>query len=99
MFSEEEGLSDVVNIGGGRPSSMTDMIETLEFLLGEKVKSKINVSNPNDVTRTCADSRLLVSLIGTAPETSLKNGLSAVVSWAQRQDIAPRLNAWCESVT
>lgn len=96
---EAHGHSDVVNIGGGHPYSLIDMVDVLENLLSKKVKSNINPANPNDVTRTCADPKLLKSLIGSAPETSLKDGLSEVVKWAQRQDVQSRLNQWCESVS
>jgi UDP-glucuronate 4-epimerase len=99
LSSEEDGHSDVVNIGGGLPYSLADMLHGLEELIGKKVKSNINPANPNDMSRTCADPKLLTSLIGTAPETSLRDGLKEVVKWAQSPDIQPRLARWCESVS
>jgi UDP-glucuronate 4-epimerase len=96
---EAEGHSDVVNIGGGHPYSLRDMVKTLENLLGKKVKTNTNPNNPNDVIRTCADSQLLKSLVGTSPETSLEDGLSEVVKWAQNPDVLPKLTAWCQSVS
>jgi UDP-glucuronate 4-epimerase len=96
---QADGHSDVVNIGGGHPYSLIDMVETIENLLAKKVKSNINPANLNDVTRTCADPKLLKSLIGLVPETSLKDGLSEVVKWAQRQDVHSKLSQWCESVS
>ncbi|ASY20716.1 UDP-glucuronate 4-epimerase [Candidatus Planktophila dulcis] len=99
LSSEEEGHSDVVNIGGGHPYSLMDMIETLQNLVAKKVKTNLSPTNPNDVIRTCADSQLLKSLVGTSPATSLEEGLSEVVKWAQRQDVQSKLTAWCESVS
>lgn len=96
---EADGHSDVVNIGGGQPYSLIDMVEVLENLLSKKVKSNIKPTNPNDVTRTCADPKLLKSLIGTVPETLLRDGLLEVVNWAQCQDVQSKLTQWCESVS
>lgn len=96
---EEDGHSDVVNIGGGRPYSLIEMVKVLENILSKKIKSNINSANPNDVTRTCADPKLLKSLIGTAPETSLQDGLIDVVKWAQCQDVQSKLTQWCGSVS
>lgn len=96
---EVEGHSDVVNIGGGNPYSLMDMVRTLEHLLKKDMKSNLSPANPNDVSRTCADSQLLKSLVGTSPETSLEDGLGAVVKWAQNQKVLPRLTDWCKSVS
>lgn len=95
---ETDGHSDVVNIGGGRPYSLIDMVKTIEEILSKKVKSNLKPENPNDVLRTCADPKLIKSLIGIAPDTTLQNGLAEVVKWAQRQDVQSKLTWWCESV-
>lgn len=96
---ENAGHADVVNIGGGQPYSLNDMINTLENIIGHKIKINSNPANPNDVERTCANADLLKSLIGAAPETSLKSGLTEVVRWAQSQEVQIRLTEWCESVS
>ncbi len=96
---EQESHSDVVNIGGGHPHSLNEMVETLESLLDRKVKKNLNVANLNDVSRTCADSSLLKSLIGIVPQTALKDGLREVISWAGDHEIKSRLSKWCDSVS
>lgn len=98
LFQEETGFADVVNVGGGNPSTLMEMISILEELVGRQISANIEIRNSNDMVRTCADSKYLISLIGEAPSTSLTEGLEEVIKWAQSSDIRGNLKRWSESV-
>lgn len=98
LSSEVEGFADVVNVGGGKPSTLSEMIGVLEDLLGKKIAARLEIADSNDVLRTCADSSYLMSLTNQLPATSLESGLSDVIRWATNDEVRPKLRSWAESV-
>ena len=99
QLSEEDcGFADVVNVGGGNPSTLLQMIDILERLVGKRISAKIEIENSNDVFRTFADSTYLNSLIGQSPSIQLEDGLREVVEWAQSASARSKLRKWAESV-
>jgi len=98
LLTENPGFSDVVNVGGGNPHSLNEMIQTMETLLGKKVHTNKELMNPNDVNKTCADPTYLLSLINYVPQTTLNIGIGSVVAWAQARNIMENIRKWSESV-
>ena len=71
----------ILNIGNSNPVNLLDFITEIEDKLGIKAK-KINLPmQPGDVASTSADTKLLESLIGFKPKTSIKEGISKFVDW------------------
>jgi len=79
----QAGYSDVVNIGGGTPASLNELIMILE-ILGKK-SPRIQYSEPlsSDVEKTIADTSLQRALVGASPNTSLVQGLTEFWKWHQ----------------
>jgi UDP-glucuronate 4-epimerase len=73
----------VVNVGGGRPQKLTDLIEAIETSLGRKAERRIMPMQPGDVPLTFAGAELLEALTGYRPQTSLKDGVAAFCAWFQ----------------
>ena len=71
----------VVNIGGGRPTELMDFIGTLESVSGLKANLNMLPMQPGDVVATESDTRLLQALVGSAPQTPLRDGLESFVTW------------------
>ena len=71
----------ILNIGGGRPVGLTDMIAELERALGREAVKVFEPMQPGDVTRTCADVGRLQALTGWSPTTPLDEGLPRFVAW------------------
>jgi UDP-glucuronate 4-epimerase len=92
------GFSDIVNIGGGNPFSLIKMVETIEEILKVKINSSLKISDPNDVSRTCADPSYLTELIGKQPQTNLRDGLETAITWSMQSNIISNLKKWSESV-
>ena len=71
----------VVNIAAGKPVPLMTFVETLELALGRTAIKVMLPTQPGDVVRTNADSRLLQALIGYVPQTDLATGIAAFVQW------------------
>jgi UDP-glucuronate 4-epimerase len=76
-----EEVNDVVNVGGGKPHSLFEMIETLESLTGKKLKLTVSDKVEGDVKKTISDTKLQLELTGFIPEISLEQGLSLFLRW------------------
>jgi UDP-glucuronate 4-epimerase len=97
LASRNVGYADVVNVGGGRPVSMRDLIDEISKQLGQSPKIGLMAANENDVELTKADSAKLRSLTGFTPETTIEQGISNFLDWASPEETRERLNRWVES--
>jgi UDP-glucuronate 4-epimerase len=98
LKTRKPGYSDVVNLGGGRPLSMNYLLQTVSQISKKEVRFNRQNSNANDVTKTMSDSTYIQSLIGSKPSIKLEDGIEKTIRWAIREDIAPNLNNWVNSV-
>ncbi len=98
LLNHEFGFSDVVNIGGGQPETLTTMMKIIENETARQLKIKNLDKNVNDVNKTFADSRYLESLIGTKPLTTISAGLPEVIKWAKSPGVLENLESWINSV-
>lgn len=89
---------DVVNIGGGYPYSLVDMISEINRQTPIQDKFENKEFNLNDVHSTNADPTYLHSLIGKSPSTSLSEGIKRSIEWAKSSQTVGHLNNWVSSV-
>jgi len=99
LDGHKEGFSDIVNIGGGKPCSLNQMISQIDIQLGRDSKFQNESFNPNDVFNTKANTSYLVKLIGSKPEISLEVGIKRVIDWANNPTIRENLSKWISSVS
>ena len=97
LATRSPGFSDVVNIGGGSPHSLNDLINVISSELGAEPVIKKSESNPNDVSFTCADVSKLRDLTSRAPVVDLQTGVKETIAWAQQKGIKEFLNEWINS--
>jgi UDP-glucuronate 4-epimerase len=97
LKSRERGFSDIVNIGGGNPHSLNDLIESVNSGLGSNIQILNSGMNPNDTLYTCADVSLQKSLTGFVPKVSLEIGIEETINWAKNKDIFTELGRWIKS--
>lgn len=71
----------IVNIGRGAPVRLLDFIETIEKTLGKSAIRNYLDMQKGDVPRTFASADLLERLTGYRPQTSLDEGVRALVDW------------------
>ena len=98
LQKRKPGYSDVVNLGGGRPLSMSYLLQTVNATSKREVKFNRLNSNSNDAKKTMSDSTYIESLIDSKPSTKLEDGIAKTIEWAIREDISPFLNNWVKSV-
>ena len=71
----------VVNIGNSDKIKLLDFVDAIEEATGRKAQRNYMDMQPGDVPATWADASLLRSLTGYAPQTDVKDGIAAFVSW------------------
>lgn len=71
----------VVNVGNSEAVRLTDFIEALEDAIGEAAIINMMPMQAGDVPATWADTSLLKSLTGFAPQTDVKSGIKSFVAW------------------
>lgn len=71
----------IVNIGRGEPVHLMDFIAAIERATGKTAIRNYLEMQPGDMQRTFADSALLERLTGYRPQTSVEEGVAALVAW------------------
>ena len=71
----------IYNIGNGAPIALSDFIGEIERATGKSAQKTLLPLQTGDVPDTFADTRALQNLIGYAPQTQLRSGVSAFVKW------------------
>lgn len=71
----------LVNIGGGQPAKLTDLVEELEKALGMKAVKEFRPLPAGDVVKTFASAALLEAVTGQKPATPLSEGIPQFVRW------------------
>lgn len=71
----------VVNIGNSDKVKLLDFVDAIEAATGCKATRNYMDMQPGDVPATWADANLLRSLTGYSPQTDVKDGIAAFVSW------------------
>jgi UDP-glucuronate 4-epimerase len=88
------GFNDVVNVGGGSPYSMIDLISIIEKATGTKLKLNKTKKIKADVDATWADPSYLEALINSKPKVSLSAGIIETIKWMDDPIIRNRLQEW-----
>ena len=98
LSSQPSGFFDVVNLGGGKPSSLNDLISTIE----KNLSLKINVNNVSralgDVKTTIADTSYLKKLTEFTPQINLETGVNKFLEWLKLTEVQTNLAEWTGSV-
>ena len=71
----------ILNIGGGRPEGLMDMIRVLETALGREAEKIMRPMQAGDVTTTFADVSKLKAVTGYTPSIPIEVGLPRFVDW------------------
>jgi UDP-glucuronate 4-epimerase len=72
---------EVINLGGDEPVTLTQMVETIENVLGKQANLKRLPDQPGDVPRTMADISKARKLLDYQPSTSFAAGVRKQVEW------------------
>ena len=72
---------EIINLGGGSPVTLNQMIETIEEVLGKKAIINRLPMQPGDVDKTVSDITKARKLLNYNPKTSFKEGIRKFVEW------------------
>ena len=82
-----QAVGEVVNLGSEQDLSIGELVDELLRLLGKTVPVVCEPDRqrpePSEVERLCADNRKAKTLLGWAPRTPLREGLSATIDWVR----------------
>jgi nucleoside-diphosphate-sugar epimerase len=81
--SDEVGTS-VVNVGGGSPASLLDVIEIARDVVGRPVEVNTVDALAGDVPATAADLSRASVVLGYRPRTDLRAGMARHAEWLRR---------------
>lgn len=72
---------EIINLGGDEPVTLTQMVETIEQVMGKKAKLDRKPVQPGDVPRTMADVSKARRMLGYEPKTSFAEGVAKQYTW------------------
>jgi nucleoside-diphosphate-sugar epimerase len=81
LEARDRVIGEIINLGTDVTHTTGEGIDLIEELLGQKAKFIMHPPRPGDQKETVADISKARSLLGYAPQASLREGLSNQVSW------------------
>ena len=72
---------EIINLGGGEPVSLSQMIKTIETTLGEKAILDRKPMQKGDVDKTVSDISKAQRLLGYNPQTRFSDGIAKFIKW------------------
>ena len=78
-----ENVYEIINLGGGNPVTLKDMIMIIGKVLNIEPKIEQLPMQPGDVDRTSADIIKAKKLLGYEPKTSFEDGVRKFVEWSK----------------
>jgi UDP-glucose 4-epimerase len=70
-----------INVGTGRETSLLELRAAIAEVAGRPLPYALEPARPGDVMRSCADVARLRDLLGLTCSTSLRDGLSALLTF------------------
>lgn len=97
LNSYSNGYCDVVNIGGGNPHSILELITSIERILDVKINIVYEPKSHEDSEITNCDNRKMFDLIGKREFTLLDEGLETTIDWFKLNNENQQLKNWVYS--
>ena len=76
---------EIINLGGGSPVTLNEMISTIEDVLGKKAVIDRLPMQPGDVDKTVSDITKARNLLNYNPQTSFREGIEKFVQWRRNK--------------
>ena len=81
LMKRQSGHFDVVNVGGGNPVTINDMLEIIGNISNRKISLKRQDASRDDLPLTFCDPQYLFSLIDKKSFTPIESGLKKTFEW------------------
>jgi len=76
---------EVVNLGGEKPTTVNELVATVEAALGRKAELRFAPPHPADVPRTAACIDKARRLLGWEPRVALAEGVARAAAWYEAE--------------
>ena len=76
-----EGIGEVMNIAGGQPSTLNQLVAWLNELLGTDLPPIYEPPRPADIRHSYASIHMAGSLLGYQPQMDVREGLRHTIEW------------------
>ena len=73
-----------MNIGNSFPIKLSEFIDALELATGKTAVKNFMPMQDGDVSDTWADTSILETLTGYAPQTDIQEGIKSFVEWYKK---------------
>jgi UDP-glucose 4-epimerase len=80
-------IGEVFNIGGGSRVALTEILATIETIVGEPLQREMMAPATGDARHTAADVSKARNVLGYAPQVSLPEGLAKEWAWIKSLNI------------
>ena len=80
-----EALGESFNIACGSRISLLGLVDTVNKILGKKIKPKFDPPRPGDILHSQADISKAEKLLGWKPRVEFSEGIAKTIAWYQRQ--------------
>jgi UDP-glucuronate 4-epimerase len=84
---DNKELYEIINLGNNAPTTLTELVRSIEEVLGKKAIIKREPMQQGDVQHTCADITKAMELLGYNPQTKLVEGLKKFYAWITEQSL------------
>ena len=78
---------EIINLGGGSPVTLNEMITTIEKVMGKKAKIERLPMQPGDVDRTVSDITKARLLLNYNPQTTFEEGIRKFIEWREQEKL------------
>ena len=78
---EDKNYYEIINLGGGEPVNLEEMIRILENTIGKKAIIERKSMQKGDVIKTVADITKAKKLLNFLPSTRFKDGIKLFIDW------------------
>ncbi|MFA7209271.1 MAG: UDP-glucose 4-epimerase GalE [Parcubacteria group bacterium] len=88
LVKKENSLYDIFNVGTGRGTSVSELINTFEKTNGVPVPHTIGPRRPGDIATCFADAQKIENIIGWRAKRPISEALKDAWNWEQKSDSA-----------
>ncbi|MBW4668289.1 MAG: NAD-dependent epimerase/dehydratase family protein [Cyanomargarita calcarea GSE-NOS-MK-12-04C] len=81
--TEENAVGEIFNIGGGSRVVLTEVLDTMEEIVGKPIKRNHIEKAMGDARHTAADVSKAIKILGYQPQVSLREGLTQEWQWVK----------------
>lgn len=87
MAEKEESIGKTINIGSGKGTSIGELVECIEKIIGKKIEVEIDAERirpqKSEVFKLICDNTMAKKILNWEPKYSLDEGLSETVRWIE----------------